>query len=62
MTDFIRDARMMGDAFAEWMKEKHPEFIAKNRESFNPIIMAQMMKLYYEYIKEIGAEPKKNVS
>lgn len=62
MSNTISDAKRLGGAFAEWVKIKHPDFIEKNKNRFNPTIVAQMMKLYYEYIKEIGAEPKKNVS
>ena len=60
MSGFIEDAKRMGDAFADWVKEKHPKFITKNKEKFNPTLYPELIKLFYEYSKELSEESKKN--
>ena len=53
----IDNAQMVSDAFVAWVKEKHPEFIKKNKSWRGIFMMPGMVKLFHEYHNELNNKP-----
>ena len=55
----LDNAKLLGENFAAWIKEKHPEFIEENRGVKSVIMLPKMMKLFNEFSKEMNEAAKK---
>jgi hypothetical protein len=55
----VDNAKLLGENFAAWIKEKHPEFIEENRGVKSLIMAPRMIKLFNEFTKEMNEAAKK---
>ena len=55
----LDNAKLLGENFAAWIKEKHPEFIEENRGVKSIVMFPKMIKLYNEFAKEMNEAAKK---
>jgi hypothetical protein len=55
----LDNAKLLGESFAAWIKEKHPEFIEESRGVKSVIMLPRMMKLFNEFSKEMNEATKK---
>jgi hypothetical protein len=55
----VDNAKLLGENFAAWIKEKHPEFIEKNKTWKGMFMAPGMVKLFNEFSKEMNEAAKK---
>jgi len=55
----LDNAKLLGENFAAWIKEKHPEFLEENKTWRGALMMPRMIKLFNEFSKEMNEAAKK---